>query len=215
MTSNHVPSLPAAGGVTPRQDHPPMPSGPHGPDHGTGGSPGADVLRADMTPDAALARLEALRGELDAVDGRLRETLRDRLDCCARIGQLKAEPPDARERAGLLRSATVRLRDARQVILSLESRFDLAYNAAHAAALSALRQHGYRSDNRYLVFQSLEHTLGFTPQPWLLLSQAHKKRNLAEYEGELDVTAGFVDELIEHVELLLAAAKVLDVPPPL
>ncbi|WP_240943388.1 hypothetical protein [Janthinobacterium lividum] len=44
----------------------------------------------------------------------------------ARIGQLKAEPPDARERAGLLRSATVRLRDARQVILSLESRFDLA-----------------------------------------------------------------------------------------
>ncbi|WP_230492189.1 MULTISPECIES: hypothetical protein [unclassified Janthinobacterium] len=77
----------------------------------------------------------------------------------AHIGQLKAEAPDARERAGLLRSATVRLRDARQVILSLESRFDLAYNAAHAAALSALRQHGYRSDNRYLVFQSLEHTL--------------------------------------------------------
>ncbi|MCM2566097.1 hypothetical protein [Janthinobacterium kumbetense] len=132
----------------------------------------------------------------------------------ARIGQLKAEPPDARERAGLLRSATVRLRDARQSILSLESRFDLAYNAAHAAALSALRQHGYRSDNRYLVFQSLEHTLGFTPQQWLLLSQAHKKRNLAEYEGELDVTQGFVDELIEHVQQLLAAAQALDVQPP-
>ena len=116
----------------------------------------------------------------------------------ARIGQLKAEPPDARERAGLLRSAAVRLRDARQVILSLESRFDLAYNAVHAAALSALRQHGYRSDNRYLVFQS----------------QAHKKRNLAEYEGELDVTAGFVDELIEHVQQLLAAAQALDIQPP-
>ena len=132
----------------------------------------------------------------------------------ARIGQLKAEPADARERAGLLRSATLRLRDARQLILSLESRFDLAYNAAHAAALSALRQHGYRSDNRYLVFQSLEHTLGFRPQQWLLLNQAHKKRNLAEYEGELDVTAGFVDELIEHVERLLVAARGLDVQPP-
>ncbi len=119
----------------------------------------------------------------------------------ARIGQLKAEPPDARERAGLLRSATVRLHDARQVILSLESRFDLAYNAAHAAALS-------------LVFQSLEHTLGFTPQQWLLLNQAHRKRNLAEYEGDLDVTVGFVDELIEHVELLLVAARALDAPPP-
>jgi hypothetical protein len=44
----------------------------------------------------------------------------------ARIGQLKAEPPDARERAGLLRSAAVRLQDARKTILSLEGRFDLA-----------------------------------------------------------------------------------------
>ena len=132
----------------------------------------------------------------------------------ARIGQLKAEPADARERAGLLRSATLRLRDARQLILSLESRFDLAYNAAHAAALSALRQHGYRSDNRYLVFQSLDHTLGFTPQQWLLFNQAHRKRNLAEYEGDLDVTEGFVDELIAHVEQLLVAARALDVQPP-
>ncbi len=82
----------------------------------------------------------------------------------ARIGKLKAEAPDARERAGLLRSATVRLQDAMQPVLSLESRFDLAYNAAHAAALSALRFHGYRSESRYLVFQCLEHTLGFTPK---------------------------------------------------
>lgn len=128
----------------------------------------------------------------------------------ARIGKLKTEPPDARERAGLLRSASVRLRDARQSILSLESRFDLAYNAAHAAALSALRVHGYRSENRYLVFQCLEHTLGFKPQQWLLLDQAHKKRNLAEYEGDLDVTESFVEELIEHVAYLIAAAQMLE-----
>jgi hypothetical protein len=103
----------------------------------------------------------------------------------------------------------VRLQDARQPILSLESRFDLAYNAAHAAALSALRAHGYRSENRYLVFQWLEHTLGYTPQRWLLLDQAHKKRNLAEYEGDLDVTAGFVNELIEQAADLIAAAQAL------
>ena len=127
----------------------------------------------------------------------------------ARIGKLKAEPPDARERAGLLRSAAVRLQDARHPILSLESRFDLAYNAAHAAALSALRVHGYRSENRYLVFQCLEHTLGYTPQQWLLLDQAHKKRNLAEYEGDLDVTQGFVEELIDSAAALIAAAQTL------
>jgi hypothetical protein len=131
----------------------------------------------------------------------------DALANLARIKKLKAEPADARERAGLLRSATVRLRDARQTTLALESRFDLAYNAAHAAALSALRTHGYRSDNRYLVFQCLEHTLGFTPAQWLLLNQAHNKRNLAEYEGDLDVTVGFVTELIDHVDALIAAAQ--------
>lgn len=130
----------------------------------------------------------------------------------AKIGKLKAEPPDARERAGLLRSATVRLQDARQSNLSLESRFDLAYNAAHAAALSALRMHGYRSENRYLVFQCLEHTLGFKPQQWLLLDQAHKKRNLSEYEGDLDVTASFVEELIDLVTKLIDAATALDTP---
>lgn len=129
----------------------------------------------------------------------------------ARIGRLKTEAPDAREHKGLLSSATVRLRDARHTALSLESRFDLTYNAAHAAALAALRKHGYRSENRYLLFQCLEHTLGWKPARWLLLDQAHKKRNLAEYEGELDVTESFVLELIEHVADLIAAAQALDV----
>jgi hypothetical protein len=127
----------------------------------------------------------------------------------ARIGQLKLESPDAGECAGLLRSAAARLADARREILSIESRFDLAYNAAHAGALSALRAHGYRSENRYLVFQSLEHTLGFRPEQWLLLDQAHKKRNLAEYEGDLDVTESFVAELIVVVARLVDQATSL------
>lgn len=107
----------------------------------------------------------------------------------------------------------MRLRDARQATLSIESRFDLAYNAAHAGALAALRAHGYRSENRYLVFQCLEHTLGWQPAQWLLLDQAHRKRNLAEYEGELDVTEGFVLELIGHAGALIAAAQALDPAP--
>lgn len=127
----------------------------------------------------------------------------------AKIGKLKPEAPDARELAGLLRSAKVRLQDARQKSLALESRFDLAYNAAHAAALAALRVHGYRSENRYLVFQCLEHTLQFKPEQWLIFNQAHNKRNLAEYEGDLDVTLSFVEELIEHVGVLLDTVNAL------
>lgn len=59
----------------------------------------------------------------------------------------------------MLRSAIDRLKDAHSPALSFASRFDLAYNAAHALALTALRLQGYRSDKRYLVFQGLVHTI--------------------------------------------------------
>jgi hypothetical protein len=75
------------------------------------------------------------------------------LDNLVRAGKLKREPPAPAELDGLIRSGAVRLKDAELPALSLESRFDLAYNAAHSLALAALRSHGYRSDNRYLVFQ--------------------------------------------------------------
>jgi len=80
------------------------------------------------------------------------------LDNLVRIGKLKREPPSRREFDGLLRSGAARLADAANPDLALESRFDLAYNAAHALALAALRRLGYRSQNRYLVFQALAHT---------------------------------------------------------
>ena len=73
---------------------------------------------------------------------------------------LKAEPLDAGEIAGLLRTGVARLLDARNATLALESRFDLAYNAAHALCLAALRRTGYRAGNRYIVFQVL-------PTHWL------------------------------------------------
>jgi len=118
------------------------------------------------------------------------------LDNLVRIGKLKAEPPAQAEFAGLVRSGLVRLRDAENATLSLESRFDLAYNAAHALSLAALRWHGYRSENRYLVFQSLTHTLALDATQWRVLDQAHNKRNLAEYEGDLDVDDALVTALI-------------------
>jgi len=73
------------------------------------------------------------------------------MDNLVRIGQLKAERPAQAELDGLIRSGRVRLTDAANATLNLESRFDLAYNAAHALSLAALRWHGYRSENRYQV----------------------------------------------------------------
>lgn len=51
---------------------------------------------------------------------------------------LAAEAPDAVEFAGLKHSGLARLQDAGNTGLSLEGRFDLAYNAAHALSLAAL-----------------------------------------------------------------------------
>ena len=118
------------------------------------------------------------------------------LDNLVRIGRLKAEPAAESELQGLLRSGMRRLEDAAREDLSLESRFDLAYNAAHALALAALRFRGYRSESRYLVFQCLQHTLDLPPEQWRVLDEAHRKRNLAEYEGEMDVEEQLVAALL-------------------
>ena len=95
-----------------------------------------------------------------------------------------------------LHSGATRIKDAEIESLSLESRFDLAYNAAHAFSLAALRHRGFRSDNRYLVFQTLAHTVSLPPIEWRVLDEAHKKRNQTEYEGAADLDLVLVSAII-------------------
>lgn len=120
---------------------------------------------------------------------------------------LKAEAPDAQELAGLLRSGLARLNDARNTTLALESRFDLAYNAAHSLSLAALRRMGYRSGNRYIVFQVLPHTLGMAPAVWRVLDKCHNTRNLGEYEGLLEVDERLVADLITATQAVADALQ--------
>lgn len=101
------------------------------------------------------------------------------LENLVRVGKLAVEPGAPDEIAGLLTSGSERLVDARNESLALSNRFDLAYNAAHAFSLAALRWHGYRSDSRYLVFQTLPHTVGLPPAVWRVLAKAHELRNAA------------------------------------
>jgi hypothetical protein len=115
---------------------------------------------------------------------------------------LQKEPFDANEFAGLLRSGIARLKDARNASLAFESRFDLACNAAHALSLAALRRLGYRSGNRYIVFQVLPHTLGLGAEVWRVLDTCHNTRNLGEYEGMLDVDERLVADLMTATQLV-------------
>lgn len=123
---------------------------------------------------------------------------------CGQGKPLAAEPPDDKEVAGLLRSGLARLADARNPALSPESRFDLACNAAHALCLAALRRHGYRARHRYIVFQVLPHTLGLGPEVWRVLAKAHDQRNLAEYEGLVDVDMRLLVEVVAACEAVAA-----------
>ncbi len=134
------------------------------------------------------------------------------LDNLARIGQIKPEPRNEAEVRRMLAMARTRLDDARLDKLSPEGRFTSAYNAAHAAALAALRWHGYRSENRYTVFQCLEHTLGWQAARWRVLDAAHRKRNLAEYEGFLEVEESDIAELCELVSDLIQDVTALTNP---
>ena len=120
----------------------------------------------------------------------------EKLDNLVKVGKLKAEDSTDAEIHGLIRSGLARLTDARNKTLNIESRFDLAYNAAHALSLAVLRLTGYRSENRYLVFQCLQHTLEFPNEQWRVLDQAHRKRNIAEYEGDIDVDEQLVEALV-------------------
>src|SRR6266852_3741201 len=103
------------------------------------------------------------------------------LDNLVRIGKLKAEPGTRDEFDGLVKSGRNRLADSQNESLSSDSQFDLAYNAAHALARAALRQNGYRSEDRYLVFQMLAHTVGLDAATCRIFSKCHDHRNLAEY----------------------------------
>ena len=126
---------------------------------------------------------------------------------------LAAEPPDAQEFGGLRRSGLARLRDAANTEISLEGRFDLSYNAAHVLSLAALRYHGFRPGNRYIVFQVLPHTLGLGPEVWRVLAKCHEIRNLGEYEGDLDIDNRLVTDLITACRAVAAALDTLPALP--
>jgi hypothetical protein len=127
------------------------------------------------------------------------------LENLVRVDQVKSEPCAQSELDGLLRAGRISMADARNDTLAPQSRFALAYNAAHAFALAALRWHGYRSHNRYIVFQAVPHTLGVDAQITRLLSKAHQLRNLAEYEGHFDVDNEFLTDLMIAAERLQTA----------
>lgn len=77
--------------------------------------------------------------------------------------------------------------------------------------LAALRWHGYRPVNRYIVLQVVPHTLKLGPEVWRVLAKCHDVRNRGEYEGDLDVDERLVADLMAACRVVATA---LDGLPP-
>jgi len=126
-----------------------------------------------------------------------------------RDGPLKREAADAVEFEGLKSAGLVRLEDALKVSLSIESRSDLAYNAAHSLSLAALRYRGFRTTKRYVVFQVLPETLELGPEVWRVLDKCHGIRNRSEYEGASELDEELVEALIRACQAVARAVQEL------
>jgi uncharacterized protein (UPF0332 family) len=124
------------------------------------------------------------------------------LENLVRIGQLKVEAFSPTEFETYLRSAAERLDDAAVPGISLASKFLLAYGAAYTFSLAALRRSGYRPANRYVVFQSLAHTLDADAALWRTLARAHDVRNGFEYDGSDEVTEDLAEQVIRYANQL-------------
>ena len=127
----------------------------------------------------------------------------------ARNSLLVREPANRSEFESLVRSGLARLSDAENTALSLDSRFDLAYNAAHALCFAALRYCEFRPSKRYVVFQVLPDTLGLEAAVWRVLDKAHRMRNQSEYEGVMDIEENLVRDVISACKAVANAIQKL------
>lgn len=128
------------------------------------------------------------------------------LDNLVGIGNLKPHVPAAAEIQKLLRAAHRNMDDAGLPALSDESRFDIAYKAIMQCALVGMLASGYRPStsapgHHQTMIQALSLTMGVVTETWTVLDALRKKRNLADYTGDL------VDE--ESVAVCLLQAKAL------
>lgn len=128
------------------------------------------------------------------------------LETLRRTGQLKEHPVDATEIQKLLAAAQRSLNDARVEQISLELRFDAAYNSILKSALAALMVHGYRPStnqpgHHMTILQVLPKTMGLSGKRLAVLDTLRRKRNATNYIGE-DIDERSLEQCVKEAERL-------------
>lgn len=116
---------------------------------------------------------------------------------------LQREIASAEEISRLLAKITIKLSDARESIISLDSRFDLAYEALLQIGITALRANNLRPDSRgghhVLALQTLNTSIGYPREKLRMLDEFRRQRAVGLYDGSFVPTQTELDELIATV----------------
>jgi hypothetical protein len=100
-----------------------------------------------------------------------------------------------------------KLEDSRKSSISLDSRFDIAFEALLQIALAALRVNGYRTTtdagHQRLAIQLLPKSLGIEASEIRTLDEYRKKRSIGLYEADFEPSESEVKAVIRSVERLL------------
>lgn len=116
---------------------------------------------------------------------------------------LQQEPASPEELRRFLNKIATKLADAQSETLSLDSRFDLAYEALLQIGLAALRANGYRPDSRgghhLLALQTLNTTIGYPREKLRLLDEFRRQRATGLYDGSFDPSKAEVQAILTTV----------------
>jgi hypothetical protein len=119
---------------------------------------------------------------------------------------LQREPASPEEIKRFCTKITTKLADAEVLSLSLDSRFDLAYEALFQIGLAALRANGFRPDSRgghhVIALQTLDTTIKYPREKLRLLDQFRRNRAAGLYDGSFEPSEVEVQNLIAEVRAL-------------
>lgn len=126
-----------------------------------------------------------------------------------KLGKVKKRYAADGEVDALLHTAQARLNAARSPHIDLGSRHDLAYLSALASALVALRWYNCHTDSAFLVFQSLQFTLGLSKPSWRVLNMARQQHDFLDAYGREVPAQQALDTLLESAADVLQRVRVL------
>ena len=125
-------------------------------------------------------------------------------------GWLEEHETSRQEIRHLLRLADRDLTDCRNSTLSVDWRFNIAYNAALQCAKAALAAAGFRAAkdaHHFRVIQSLKLTLKSEDKFILKFDAFRKKRNISEYNHAGSISGTELDEMIGLAKDLRKSAE--------